>query len=179
MEGVGPIGRRRGLGLGAGPLSLSLPAPRILGLCNNFAYVVMLSAAHDVLRRHQGPPNGTQPVGAGSGGWGRVLYAGTPGNCGNRLRPSPAGPSGAAVPQRVIALRLQRHVDRGEWQAAGAEPAGRGASGAEPDMIMLLRPCCWLTSCPRWSSRSRPPSTSTCCPTGEPGPGASWGGTVL
>ncbi|XP_014457025.1 battenin isoform X1 [Alligator mississippiensis] len=33
----------------------------ILGLCNNFAYVVMLSAAHDVLRRHQGPPNGTQP----------------------------------------------------------------------------------------------------------------------
>uniref|UniRef100_A0A8D0HGG0 Battenin n=1 Tax=Sphenodon punctatus TaxID=8508 RepID=A0A8D0HGG0_SPHPU len=40
----------------------------LLGLCNNFAYVVMLSAAHDILG-HQGAPsaNGTQPEPLGNG----------------------------------------------------------------------------------------------------------------
>ncbi|KAJ7313885.1 hypothetical protein JRQ81_005660 [Phrynocephalus forsythii] len=35
----------------------------LLGLCNNFAYVVMLSAAHDILSHQKVPPaNGTGPV---------------------------------------------------------------------------------------------------------------------
>ncbi len=33
---------------------------RLLGLCNNFGYVVMLSAAHDILKQEDG--NSTQPV---------------------------------------------------------------------------------------------------------------------
>lgn len=31
----------------------------ILGLCNNFAYVVMLSAAHDILKNQESPQNAT------------------------------------------------------------------------------------------------------------------------
>ena len=34
---------------------------RLLGLCNNFAYVVMLSAAHDILTKQQSD-NSTTPV---------------------------------------------------------------------------------------------------------------------
>ncbi|MED6256608.1 hypothetical protein ATANTOWER_030350 [Ataeniobius toweri] len=30
-----------------------LPLIRLLGLCNNFAYVVMLSAAHDILEKQE------------------------------------------------------------------------------------------------------------------------------
>ncbi|CAF4393933.1 unnamed protein product, partial [Rotaria sp. Silwood2] len=33
----------------------------LLGLCNNFGYVVMLSAAHDILKQEQ-TDNSTQPV---------------------------------------------------------------------------------------------------------------------
>ncbi|ESO99402.1 hypothetical protein LOTGIDRAFT_113507, partial [Lottia gigantea] len=33
---------------------------RVLGLCNNFAYVIMLSAAHDILDEEQKTSNGTQ-----------------------------------------------------------------------------------------------------------------------
>ncbi|XP_036793871.1 battenin [Oncorhynchus mykiss] len=33
----------------------------LLGLCNNFAYVVMLSAAHDILKQ-QGSHNSTSPT---------------------------------------------------------------------------------------------------------------------
>ena len=28
---------------------------RLLGLCNNFAYVIMLSAAHDILKEDESP----------------------------------------------------------------------------------------------------------------------------
>uniref|UniRef100_A0A8C5SF39 Uncharacterized protein n=1 Tax=Laticauda laticaudata TaxID=8630 RepID=A0A8C5SF39_LATLA len=36
---------------------------QLLGLCNNFAYVVMLSAAHDILSNQKVPEhNGTRPV---------------------------------------------------------------------------------------------------------------------
>ena len=35
---------------------------RLLGLCNNFAYVIMLSAAHDILREENGEKNKTEPV---------------------------------------------------------------------------------------------------------------------
>ncbi len=34
---------------------------RLLGLCNNFGYVVMLSAAHDILKEEEGD-NSTHPV---------------------------------------------------------------------------------------------------------------------
>jgi battenin len=34
---------------------------RLLGLCNNFGYVVMLSAAHDILKQEEAH-NSTQPV---------------------------------------------------------------------------------------------------------------------
>uniref|UniRef100_A0A8C3HF76 Battenin n=1 Tax=Chrysemys picta bellii TaxID=8478 RepID=A0A8C3HF76_CHRPI len=34
----------------------------VLGLCNNFAYVVMLSAAHDILSQQGTPPGPTPPV---------------------------------------------------------------------------------------------------------------------
>lgn len=33
------------------------PHSRILGLCNNFSYVVMLSAAHDILKQEQASGN--------------------------------------------------------------------------------------------------------------------------
>lgn len=33
------------------------PRSRILGLCNNFSYVVMLSAAHDILKQEQASGN--------------------------------------------------------------------------------------------------------------------------
>ncbi|KAG8513596.1 Battenin [Galemys pyrenaicus] len=33
------------------------PHSRLLGLCNNFSYVVMLSAAHDILSQHRAPGN--------------------------------------------------------------------------------------------------------------------------
>lgn len=35
---------------------------RILGLCNNFSYVVMLSAAHDILKKQESQQNATQTV---------------------------------------------------------------------------------------------------------------------
>ncbi len=35
---------------------------RLLGLCNNFGYVVMLSAAHDILKQEEPPSNSTEPV---------------------------------------------------------------------------------------------------------------------
>jgi hypothetical protein len=34
---------------------------RLLGLCNNFGYVIMLSAAHDILKQ-ESTENSTQPV---------------------------------------------------------------------------------------------------------------------
>ncbi len=34
---------------------------RFLGLCNNFGYVVMLSAAHDILKKEK-TSNSTEPV---------------------------------------------------------------------------------------------------------------------
>ncbi|XP_039620911.1 battenin-like isoform X3 [Polypterus senegalus] len=34
----------------------------ILGLCNNFAYVIMLSAAHDILSKQEAGSNSTRPV---------------------------------------------------------------------------------------------------------------------
>ncbi|MBN3315709.1 CLN3 protein, partial [Atractosteus spatula] len=34
----------------------------LLGLCNNFAYVVMLSAAHDILSQQERTDNSTAPV---------------------------------------------------------------------------------------------------------------------
>lgn len=40
---------------------ISYPLLRLLGLCNNFAYVVMLSAAHDILK-HQESGNTTASV---------------------------------------------------------------------------------------------------------------------
>uniref|UniRef100_A0A8C9VSG3 Battenin n=1 Tax=Scleropages formosus TaxID=113540 RepID=A0A8C9VSG3_SCLFO len=42
---------------------------RLLGLCNNFAYVVMLSAAHDILHQQESH-NSTSPVRGGGGGGG-------------------------------------------------------------------------------------------------------------
>lgn len=44
-------------------VSLSRVAFRLLGLCNNFAYVVMLSAAHDILQRQESA-NATATVSA-------------------------------------------------------------------------------------------------------------------
>ncbi|CAF4742435.1 unnamed protein product, partial [Rotaria sp. Silwood1] len=41
--------------------SLSIFHPTFLGLCNNFVYVVMLSAAHDILKQEESD-NSTQPV---------------------------------------------------------------------------------------------------------------------
>ena len=34
---------------------------RLLGLCNNFGYVIMLSAAHDILKQESNE-NATQPI---------------------------------------------------------------------------------------------------------------------
>lgn len=45
-------------------LTSLISSHRLLGLCNNFAYVVMLSAAHDILSHQKVPEgNGTEPVG--------------------------------------------------------------------------------------------------------------------